>query len=222
MPELAFIYPKGLHKAQIVALTFFTFTLATLCYLVIHTQKNLLGLCVAIVLVGGMGFYISFVVLQRALSFTLSQTHIQHHCTKGGWSIPWNRIRSIGSLSVSHEGWQQKLPWIAIKLTSYEPMLNSISFRLASQLLIEQRALLLIGYRYAQPPSCKLEDMLFDDTPYIAESGKIYRGLLAMLANRMTYTRELLGFDVFIDENLLDRSLEDFVGIMRRYLANAD
>ena len=33
------------------------------------------------------------------------------------------------------------------------------------------------------------------------------------------YNRELLGYDFFISEDLLDRPTDDFVGLTRRYLA---
>ncbi|WP_157072549.1 DUF2982 domain-containing protein [Photobacterium sanguinicancri] len=43
-----------------------------------------------------------------------------------------------------------------------------------------------------------------------------------MLANRMRYNRELLGFDFFISDDLLDRPLGEFIGLARRYLAQAN
>lgn len=87
---------------------------------------------------------------------------------------------------------------------------------------MEQRALLLTAYRRAESPGQEnFEDMMFDDTPYVGKSGKVYKGLMAMLANRMRYNRELLGFDVFVNEDLLDRPLDEFVGLCRRYLASA-
>nr|WP_232313081.1 DUF2982 domain-containing protein [Enterovibrio coralii] len=170
----------------------------------------------------GCGVYISTVIDENKLSFSLSDMHLQHHTGKGGWSVKWSDIKEIGVPSVSHDGWHQPLPWVGIRLKDYEPFLDSISFRLASQIVMEQRGLLLSAYRRAEEPTnTKLEDMMFDDTPYVTASGKEYKGLVAMLANRMRYTRELLGYDVFVSEDLLDRPLNDFVGLTRRYLASA-
>ncbi len=63
--------------------------------------------------------------------------------------------------------------------------------------------------------------MLFDDTPYIAEDGQVHRGLVAMLANHMKAMREVLGYDLFTQEELVDRPLNEFIGLSRRYLAAA-
>ncbi|QSA19907.1 DUF2982 domain-containing protein, partial [Vibrio furnissii] len=52
--------------------------------------------------------------------------------------------------------------------------------------------------------------------------GKVYKGLMAMLANRMRYQRQYYDYDVFISASDLDRSPEEFVGLARRYLAAAE
>lgn len=221
MNTVTFIYPKRAQQNHIFAGVIVIITLCTLVLLFFQIQGNALATCAAMLLVAGTGGYLALVFQKQTLSFTLCPTHIQYHCAKGGWSLAWRNIESIAVPSIELDEWHKPLPWVGIRLRSYEPMLESISFRVASQILIQQRALLLTGYRYHNNKAQKLEDMLFDDKPYIAESGIIYRGLLAMLANRMSYTRELLGFDVFIEDNLLDRSPEEFVGFTRRYLASA-
>lgn len=71
-------------------------------------------------------------------------------------------------------------------------------------------------------PALNFEDIVLDSEAYVTNEGKEYRGLLAMLANRMRYQREFYGFDVFVAEADLDRSADEFVGLTRRYLAAAD
>ncbi|MCV6071629.1 DUF2982 domain-containing protein, partial [Escherichia coli] len=68
----------------------------------------------------------------------------------------------------------------------------------------------------------KFEDMVLDPKPYINRDGIEYKGLLAMLANRMKYQRGFYGYDLFISASDLDREAEDFVGLTRRYLAAAE
>ena len=70
-------------------------------------------------------------------------------------------------------------------------------------------------------PHHQLEDILFDDSPFITQDGKQFLGLQAMLANRMRYNRELLGFDFFISDDVIDRPVNDFIGLLRRYKAAA-
>ena len=220
--NLLLIYSRAFFRQAIMMLLFFVITLTTMLYIIFITESKALPSIAAILLVAGLGFYLSYLSQRSRLAFSLSRYHVQYHCSKGGWSLPWQSITQISIPTVSHEGWHQPLPWLGLRLANYEPLLNSISFRVASQLLIEQRGLLLCGYRYAEAPQLALEQMLFDETPYILSNGKVYRGLLAMLGNRMRYTRELLGYDVFIHESLLDRPLDDFAGVMRQYHAAAD
>ncbi|OLQ73357.1 hypothetical protein BIT28_21765 [Photobacterium proteolyticum] len=153
------------------------------------------------------------------LSFTLTFMHIQFHSPSGGWLARWKNIAEIGPATIANQGWHQPIPWVGIRLKDYEEFLDAICPRIASKILLEQRALLFLAYKRMDNPPHEIEDMLFDDTHYIGRSGKTFKGLLAMLANRMQYNRELLGYDFFISEDLLDRSTEDFVGLTRRYLA---
>ena len=84
-----------------------------------------------------------------------------------------------------------------------------------------QRALLYLGAKQNQCED-KFEDMVLDPKPYINSNGIEYKGLLAMLANRMKYQRGFYGYDLFISASDLDREAEDFVGLTRRYLAAAE
>lgn len=153
------------------------------------------------------------------VSFTLTFMHLQFHSPYGGWLARWRNIAEIGPATVAYQGWHQPIPWVGVRLKEYDEFLESICPRIASKILMEQRALLIMAYRRAEHPPHHIEDMLFDDRHYITRSGHTLKGLLAMLANRMRYNRELLGYDFFISEDLLDRPTDDFIGLTRRYIA---
>ncbi|MPX90371.1 DUF2982 domain-containing protein [Salinivibrio sp. VYel1] len=180
--------------------------------------QGLLGLAAIIAI-----FYAVNQLLQRVqLSFSLSFMHLQHHSFRGGWALKWRNIEAIGIPHLHRQGLGEPLPWVGIKIKRYDALLDSISLRMVTHIIMTQRALLITAYRRGDhKPSKPLEDMMFDDTPYRGSNGVLYKGLMAMLANRMRYTRELLGYDLFVSEDLLDRPLEDFVGVARRYLAAA-
>ncbi|MPS31514.1 DUF2982 domain-containing protein [Salinivibrio sp. VYel9] len=180
--------------------------------------QGLLGLAAIIVIL-----YVVNQLLQRVqLSFSLSFMHLQHHSFRGGWALKWRNIEAIGIPHLHRQGLGEPLPWVGIKIKRYDALLDSISLRMVTHIIMTQRALLITAYRRGDhKPSKPLEDMMFDDTPYRGSNGVLYKGLMAMLANRMRYTRELLGYDLFVSEDLLDRPLEDFVGVARRYLAAA-
>ena len=108
-----------------------------------------------------------------------------------------------------------------MKLKDYDEFICNISPRLAARMIIEQRILLIMAIKNSEQDNHVIEDILFDDEPYQGHNGFIFKGLRAMLANRMHYNRQYLGFDFFISEDALDRPMSDFLGLLRRYKAAA-
>ncbi|MCY9804904.1 DUF2982 domain-containing protein [Vibrio scophthalmi] len=177
-------------------------------------QQFVVGLLVLIAL-----FYAAQWLLKTSIvAYTLTATHFQQHFYKGGWVLKWRNISKIDICQCQHEGWYQPLPWVGIRLKDYSPYLDSICPRITTEILLSQRPLLYVGLQQ-QHKTTQFEEMVLDPKPYTAVDGKQYTGLQAMLANRMHYQRQLFGYDVFISTNDLDRPPDDFVGLMRRYLA---
>ncbi|MGY3569482.1 DUF2982 domain-containing protein [Vibrio paucivorans] len=178
----------------------------------------------ALMIIGCGAFIITLchiLILKSTVSYTLTSTHFQQHLYKGGWVVKWSNISKIGICCCDSEGWQQPLPWIGIKLKHYEPYLDGICPRIATEVLLSQRALLYLGLKQ-QHRETQFEDVVLDSHPYTSRDGFRYSGLLAMLANRMRHQRQSYDYDVFISANDLDRSAEEFVGLARRYLAAAE
>ncbi|MDP5039775.1 MAG: DUF2982 domain-containing protein, partial [Paraglaciecola sp.] len=63
--------------------------------------------------------------------------------------------------------------------------------------------------------NCYGADLLEDDYFKDAE-GNTYKGIQAMLANRMQKLRMRLGFDIFIAAGELDRSEHEFVKLLKQ------
>ncbi len=192
--------------------------LVCFCFLLLSPSWEHAWLFIAI-FVGVMGFAY-LMLLKSRVTFTLTNTHLQQHLFKGGWVVQWANVERIGICTQHQEGWHKPLPWIGIRVKEYGPYLNAICPRIATDILLSQRALLYIGNQQTNPAQA-FEDIVLDSEPFIDEGGVEYRGLLAMLANRMKHQREFYGYDVFIAEADLDRAGEDFVGLARRYQAAA-
>ncbi|OLQ90235.1 hypothetical protein BIY22_04345 [Vibrio panuliri] len=175
-------------------------------------------LVVAILLLIAAYYALKLLIKQSTVGYTLTATHFQQHFAKGGWVVGWHNISKIGVCQYHQEGWYQPLPWIGIKLKDYDPYLQAICPRIATELLLGQRALLYLGLKQ-QEKLTQFEDKVLDSRPYVSEKGTHYSGLQAMLANRMGYQREFYDYDIFISTNDLDRSDQEFIGLMRRYLA---
>ncbi|AYV20273.1 DUF2982 domain-containing protein [Vibrio mediterranei] len=191
------------------------------CFSFLLLSPNWQQALVFITLVAAVMTFAYFMLIKSRVTFTLTATHFQQHVFKGGWVVKWSNIERIGVCTHHQEGWHKPLPWIGIRLKHYQPYLDAICPRVATDLLLSQRALLYLGAQQTSP-ALNFEDIVLDSEAYVTNEGKEYRGLLAMLANRMRYQREFYGFDVFVAEADLDRSADEFVGLTRRYLAAAD
>ncbi|KLN64812.1 DUF2982 domain-containing protein [Vibrio sp. VPAP30] len=195
------------------------FTLGCL-FLLLYAPGWQQALLTAVTVAALIGFgYV--LVLKSTVRFTLTATHFQQHLFKGGWVIKWTNVQKIGICTYEQEGWHQSLPWIGIKLKHYSPYLTSICPRVATEILLSQRALLYLGAKQHQQGQ-DFEDIVLDSHAYLNSDGREFKGLLAMLANRMRYQREYYDYDIFISTNDLDRSPEEFIGLLRRYLAAAE
>ncbi|WP_194435529.1 DUF2982 domain-containing protein [Vibrio fluminensis] len=193
---------------------------ALLVFSLIWFANNWQQFIVGILLLIAAYYTLKMLIKQSTVGYTITATHFQQHFAKGGWVVNWANISKIGICHHHHDGWYQPLPWIGIKLKDYEPYLDSICPRISTELMLGQRALLYLGLKQSGKLT-QFEDIVLDSRAFLSEKGVHYQGLQAMLANRMHYQRTFYGYDIFISTNDLDRSGEEFVGLMRRYLAAA-
>jgi len=204
--------PSGKMVLILVALiSFFLLTLA----------PGLIQACLSLLGIAAIFATVYFLIERARVGFTMTDTHFQQHLFKGGWVVKWNNISDIGICQYQQDGWCQPIPWVGIRLKEYSPYLESICPRICTQILLEQRALLYLGVKQAGKAQ-EFEDMVLDSHDYTTSKGETVTGLSAMLANRMRYQRAYWGYDIFIAEADLDRSLEEFVGLTRRFLAAAE
>ncbi|MDP5030074.1 DUF2982 domain-containing protein [Paraglaciecola sp.] len=150
-------------------------------------------------------------------SFVLSRKTLYFQHKSGRWQLDWNNVQRMGVPRVAKGLDYQELSMVGIKLKSYQPFLAHISPRLITHILMEQRPLLLYGQDREQcnTGNCYGADLLEDDYFKDAE-GNTYKGIQAMLANRMQKLRMRLGFDIFIAAGELDRSEHEFVKLLKQ------
>ena len=152
-------------------------------------------------------------------SFTLSRQAIYYQHKHGGWQLDWNNIQRIAVPRITRGVEQTELAMVGIKLKSYQPLLASISPRLITNILMEQRPLLLYGLGVDQQQQCNngncYGDDLLENDRFKDSDGQIYTGIQGMLANRMQKLRQRLGFDLYIAGSDLDRSEHAFVQLLQ-------
>ncbi|MGY5453178.1 DUF2982 domain-containing protein [Agarivorans sp. MS3-6] len=186
---------------------------------------------VLVSIVASMLFFLAYLgirvgvekLLQPVYSVVLCYDHLQFHHRYGGWCLPWDKLQRI-DIPRLHDGlnWHD-MNYVGLRLNDPDYLLDSLSPRLSAHLLTEQRAALLASLRR----SCQhcqdshVSDHLIEDDYFKSASGKIYTGLTGMFANRMKKLRELTGYDLLIDQTILDREAEDFVALVRNYKNSA-
>lgn len=158
------------------------------------------------------------------ISLTLCRDCLQYHHKYGGWLLKWGNIQRIDQPHI-HFGWDLvPLPYIGFKIKDYDAFLMLITPRLAVHLLTEQRSVLLQAMQSEQPEcldgSCGsglLGGELLEESRFCSPSGQRYEGVIAMLGNRMNRLRELLGYDLLVPDNSLDRHPTEFVRLLHHY-----
>lgn len=159
-------------------------------------------------------------IREPAHSFALTRQKLQYLHRCGQWSLAWNNIQRIDTPRIT-EGLEQKdLPLVGIRLKQYQPLLESISPRLATNILMEQRPLLLHNREQQCTTGTCYGDDLLEQDEYRLEDGTRIKGIDAMLANRMSKLRASLGYDLFINSAELDRPTDEFVALLRQCQLN--
>lgn len=151
-------------------------------------------------------------------SFLLSKTSILYQHKNGQWQVSWHNIQRIDVPSVNQGVDRKSLDMVAIKIKDYSVFLSSVSPRLMTNILMEQRPLLFHNMPTSKDCAtggCYSDDLLEDDY-FKDQDGKEYCGIQAMFANRMLKLRERLGYDIFISVAELDRPEQEFVSLLRQ------
>ncbi len=155
-----------------------------------------------------------FKVREPAYSLAISPTEIGYHHRLRAWSIGFENLQRAGCPRVRQGLEHSDIEAVGFKLKSYAPFFNSISPRLITHLLMEQRPLLNhVTQEDCSTGGCYVPAM-FDDKHFKLEDGTVLTGVKAMLANRMQLLREHLGFDVYIASSELDRAPDAFASLV--------
>lgn len=192
---------------------------AILCLLSLTACAMVSTTLAVLILVIGTAFgYFCYLADNQTLGFSFTATHMQQHCLKGGWSLRWHNIERVGECFYQIQGWQTDVPWIGLALKEPHQLVDSISPKLITQMVLEQRQALYLGLKQQQRLD-EFQDLLLKESPVVLANGRTYRGLQAMLLHRMKIQREVWGYDLLISTSDLVTDKASFMGMVRRYLA---
>jgi hypothetical protein len=178
--------------------------------------KSLVLIAIGIISLGIIASVIGFYKIKEPEhSIILDQAGISYHHRHGQWHISWNNIQRIDQPRITRGIEQIDLHLVGIKLKTYPSFLDTISRRLMTNTLIEQRPLLMQNPdTECSSGMCGADDLIEKDR-FKLPDGSFVTGVQGMFANRMNKLRSRLGFDVFINEAELDRPVHEFVQLLR-------
>lgn len=155
-----------------------------------------------------------FKLREPDFSIEISPTCVIYHHRRGKWSLNWDNVQRFDMPKVRKGLDTVPLETVGFKIKDYAVFIDSVSPRLATHLLMEQRPLLLQNQEDCPTGTCYGNEFL-EDTQFTLEGGKKLTGVQAMLASRMSKLRERLGYDIFIGATELDREPQAFVALLR-------
>lgn len=147
---------------------------------------------------------------EPAHSLLLTREQIIYQHRLGQWQADWHNIQRIDIPHING----RPLAMVAIKLKDYQPLLNSISPRLSTHLLMEQRPLLIQAQPNCSSGQCYSPEL--ENDQHTLPDGRKIKGVKAMYANRLVTLNQALGYDLFIAAAELDRSEQDFLSLLKQ------
>lgn len=156
-----------------------------------------------------------FKIREPNYSLEITPQGIRYIHRNGEWWLDWENVQRIDAPRVTRGIELRDLEMVGFRLKDVEPVVDSISPRLATNILMEQRPLLLQNPdEKCVTGNCAGADLLEDDQ-FKLPDGRQLRGVQAMFAHRMSKLRERLGYDLFIAAAELDRPVNDFVALLK-------
>lgn len=147
-------------------------------------------------------------------SLEMTTEHIIYRHRLGSWMIHWDNLQRADCPRVRQGFEHIELETVGFKIKDYTDFLTTISPRLATHLLMEQRPLLFHDNQENCSSGSCYEESMFDESQYVLTDGRVLTGIKAMLANRMAELRKRLGYDVFIASSEIDRSADEFAALI--------
>ncbi|MCC5880665.1 MAG: DUF2982 domain-containing protein [Idiomarina sp.] len=154
-------------------------------------------------------------LVEPETSLEITPSAMTYFHFRGSWTVNWEDIVRFDVPDVQRGLERQQIPFLGIRLRHYDNFLQQLSPRLAVHLVHQQRPLMLQALRSEMPAHREYLDYVDVPDIYISESGKRYRGVIATFAVRMVLMREMLGYDLYISQNALDRPLDEFIAHLK-------
>ncbi|MGB0894430.1 MAG: DUF2982 domain-containing protein [Parashewanella sp.] len=159
-------------------------------------------------------------IIEPEVTFEFTENGFVYFHRRGKVTLTWDNIQRIDIPRVISGIEQVELPYVGIKLKRINAMLDTISPRLATGLLTEQRSLMMTAGAQSDDEQV-LENHLNHEFMPLTVNEERYRGVLGMFGRRCLLLNDELGYHFYIPRDSADRELTDFVQLLRQKKANS-
>lgn len=150
--------------------------------------------------------------LEPSCAYKITPEQLTFYHRSGSWQIKWQDIVRIGNVKSNLQGQVVELDFIGIKLNNLQAIAESISPRLANRLIHEQKELVALA---VSSKELSQQQAIIDFAPYSLEN-KTYKGPIAALLYRSEQLVKAYGYHLYLPEDSLDRSKEEFISLLRQ------
>ncbi|WP_394133096.1 DUF2982 domain-containing protein [Shewanella maritima] len=179
--------------------------------------KSLFAMALILFSLGIIGTILGVYKLKEPeVSIKLSADVLGFYHRRGQYQLEWSNIQRVDILRVHQDMQLSELPYVGIKLKHLPPLLDSISPRLATGLLTEQRPLLMSAAIQDEDLQSLEHYMNIEFSPLSVDEYQ-YKGVLAMFGHRCETLNSILGYHVYIPIDMLDCLPEEFIALVRQW-----
>jgi hypothetical protein len=147
-------------------------------------------------------------------SLSLTKQTLSYVHRYGGWSIRWHDVMLVSHPSVSIGLERCYIPYIGIKLRNVTGVAHSVSPRLASRQIHEQRDILMLAH---QQELLSLEQITINFSDFTLDNNESINGPRAAWLHQTQALRSAYGCDLYVPITSFTQSPQQMVAILNKY-----
>jgi len=207
------IKPIAKHNGMFFCISGTLLLLTTLCFAQFYWHAYrfsyvfIILLSLIIILIGMVKLF------EPSVSLYLTPEKIIFNHRYGHWHLTWKDIKNINLVSETVGLQREELPYVGLRLVHIDRVAKNISVRLANRLIHQQKGLIVYSVLHQLMTT---EQAQINFEPFSLPNGEIIKGPVAVFLHQSEQLSRALGYHLFLPADSFDRSIEQFVGLLKQ------
>jgi len=211
-PELLIATPTRRNKL-------FSLLAGALLWLISTVVSFQLPALQLVILLGYLGgallIFVSFLKYSEPIhSLSLNQEGLRYIHRYGSWSVAWQDIVLVSHPSIEYGMERRDLPYLGIKLNNVMGVADTVSPRLASRQIHEQRDILMLAH---QQKLLSLAQITINFSDYKLSNSDVINGPKAAWLHQMKALRLAYGCDLYLPISSFGQTPQQMVALLNKY-----